>query len=340
MRYRRSSETSCPIRSLLAAGILASSLAGNLGCSDLANDGEPGRILVSGHMEATEVRISTKIGGTLKWFPVEEGNRVEQGQKIAQIDTVDLELNLAAVRAESDLARAELELRRSGYRAEEIAEARAQVDAAEAELAAAERDLERFQGLLDSGSGTEKLRDDARTRREVAANMLQAARERLRKLESGFRREETEAARARFEAARARIAQIEQQIGDAAVVSPVAGVVTEKLAEAGELLAPGSGLAMVTQLDDAWLTAYLPEPDLGKVRLGQQAIVETDGGETRRGELTFINAQAEFTPRNVQTRDERIKLVYRIKISVDNRDGLFKPGMPAHAWLEPQSSSG
>ncbi len=117
--------------------------------------------------------------------------------------------------------------------------------------------------------------------------------------------------------------------------SPVDGVVTQKLAEQGELMAPGSGIVVVTDLANAWLNAYIPEPDLGRIRLGQDAEVVTDDGQTRTGRVSFIASRAEFTPKNVQTRDERVKLVFRIKIALDNDDGLFKPGMPAEARLQP-----
>jgi HlyD family secretion protein len=165
----------------------------------------------------------------------------------------------------------------------------------------------------------------------VAEARLHAAQEALARLRAGSRDEEKEAARASLAAAEARIAQIEQQIKDAVVESPTDGVVTEKIAEPGELLQVGSGLCVVTDLAHAWLTVYLPEADLGRVRLGQEAEVVTDGGQSRKGALTFVASKAEFTPRNVQTRDERVKLVYRAKIGLDNADGLFKPGMPAEA---------
>ncbi len=90
---------------------------------------------------------------------------------------------------------------------------------------------------------------------------------------------------------------------------------------------------MITDLDDAWLTVYVGEPDLGRIRLGQEAEVVTDDGQTRKGKVTFIASKAEFTPKNVQTRDERVKLVYKVKIGLENKDGLFKPGMPAEARL-------
>lgn len=300
-------------------------------------DNDDGQIFAAGHVEATQVRLATKIGGTLEWFPLEEGDRVEAGEEIARIETIDLELALAAARAERDLAAAELSLREAGFRQEEIAAARAGAAALGTELAAAERELARFQGLLDSGSGTQKSRDDALTRRDRAAEELRAAEEQLRKLETGFRREEIAAARAHTAAAEARIAQIEQQIRDATLRSPSSGVVTEKLVEQGELLPAGTALALVTDLQDAWLTAYVPETDLGRIRIGQRAEVVTDDGERRSGTLSFIDDRAEFTPKNVQTRDERVKLVYRVKIRLENEDGFFKPGMPAQAWLQPVS---
>lgn len=296
---------------------------------------DSGRILAAGHVEATEVRISSKVGGTLASLAVQEGDHVTAGQRVAQVDTTDTQLALAAARAEAAQAGAELRLRLAGSRAEEIAEAEAQANRAEADLDGAQKNLARMEGLLASGSGTAKAHDDARTRRDVAAATLAAARERLRRQRAGSRPQEIEAARARVSAAGARIAQLEQQRADATIVSPTDGIVSEKLAERGELLAPGTPLLVVTDLASAWLTVYVSEPDLGRLRIGQAAEVVTDGGETRSGRVSFVAAQAEFTPRNVQTRDERVKLVYRVKVALDNADGLFKPGMPAEARLQP-----
>ena len=296
---------------------------------------EDGRILASGHVEATEVLVSTKVPGTLERLAVDEGSTVQVGEEIARIDTVDTLLALESAKAEQALARAELRLRLAGTREEDILEARAQLVRAEADLAGATRDLERMEGLLATGSGTTKSRDDARTRHDVAAASVEAVRERVRRMEAGFRDEEKDAARARVQAADAGIARLEQQLEDAVIRSPVGGVVTRKLSEEGELMAPGTGIVVVTDLASAWLNAYIPEPDLGRIRLGQEAEVLTDDGQSREGRVSFIASQAEFTPKNVQTRDERVKLVFRIKVAVDNEDGLFKPGMPAEARLQP-----
>jgi HlyD family secretion protein len=296
-----------------------------------------GLIVASGHVEATEVLVSTKVAGTIESLAVDEGHTVGAGQELARVDTTDTRLALDAARADRALAEAELRLRLAGSRVEDVREARAQVARAEADLAGAQMDLDRMEGLLGAGSGTTKARDDARTRRDVARSGRDAAQERLSRLEAGFRPEEKDAARARRDAADARIAQLEQQLKDALILSPVAGVVTERLAERGELAARGTAIFTVTDLPNAWLNAYVAETDLGRLRLGQEAEVTTDDGQARRGRVSFVASRAEFTPKNVQTRDERVKLVYRIKVALENADGLFKPGMPATARLEPAS---
>jgi HlyD family secretion protein len=296
---------------------------------------DPGLIVASGHVEATEVLVSTKVAGTVESLAVDEGATVSVGQELARIDTTDTRLALDAARAERAQADAELRLRLAGSRVEDVGEARAQVARAEVDLDGAQKDLDRMEGLLAAGSGTTKTRDDARTRRDAARAALDAARERLKRLETGFRAEEKDAARARLQAADARIAQLGQQLRDAVIASPVAGVVTEKLAEKGELAARGTGIVVVTDLAGAWLNAYVAEPDLARLRLGQEAEVATDDGQARGGRVSFVASRAEFTPKNVQTRDERVKLVYRVKVALENADGLFKPGMPATARLRP-----
>jgi HlyD family secretion protein len=305
------------------------------GCRPAADDGT---IVASGHVEATEVLVSTKVAGPIEALAVDEGASVKPGQELARLDTTDTRLALEAARAERALAEADLRLRVNGSRVEDVREAEAQVARARADLDGAQKDLERMEGLLAAGSGTTKSRDDARTRRDVAMAAQDAAQERVHRLKAGSRREEIDAARARLAGTEARIAQFEQQLKDAVVASPVGGVVTEKLAEQGELASRGTGLLVVTDLPNAWLNAYVAEPDLARLRLGQEAEVVTDDGQTRRGRLSFVASRAEFTPKNVQTKDERVKLVFRIKVALENGDGLFKPGMPATARLQPAAT--
>ncbi|MNC85457.1 putative efflux pump membrane fusion protein [compost metagenome] len=132
----------------------------------------------------------------------------------------------------------------------------------------------------------------------------------------------------------AQIAVLEKGIADATVAAPASGVVTMTLAEAGELVARGTPIVIVTDLDSAWANLFVPEPMVPRIRLGQAATVFTDaGGPGIPGTITYVSPRAEFTPRNVQTADERSKLVYRIKVAVDNREGILKQGMPVEADL-------
>jgi len=291
-------------------------------------------IVASGHVEATDVRISAKVPGRLQALGVQEGDAVTPGQELARVETTDLRLALQQARAEREQAGAELRLRLAGARKEDIAELEAQIRSVEADLEGAQKDLDRMQGLLDSGSGTAKGRDDALARRDALLARLQAMRQALSRMKAGFRVEEIDAARARVAAVEARIAQLEQQIADATVKSPLAATVTERVAEPGELVQAGAPLVVLTNLKEPWLTVYVGALDLPKLHLGQEAEVTTDDGQARKGTITYIASQAEFTPKNVQTRDERIKLVYKVKVGLPNEDGLFKPGMPAGARFQ------
>lgn len=316
---------------LLAASLAVMIVTTLVTAAACRNGGDPSLIVASGHVEVTDIHISTKVAGRLEAFGVREGDVVTPAQELARIDTTDLRLSLRQAMAERDQAAAELRLRIAGPRPQDVAELEAQVANIQSDLDGAQRDLDRMQGLLDRGSGTAKARDDAKTRRDMTAHRLEAMKQALSRMKAGSRPEEIDAASARQSAAEARIAILEQQIQDARVTSPLAGVVTQKVAEAGELLQVGTPLCVVADLANAWLTVYVGELDLGRIRVGQEADVVTDDKQTRKGTITFVGSQAEFTPKNVQTRDERVKLVYKVKVGLDNKDGLFKPGMPAEA---------
>ena len=290
-----------------------------------------GSVVASGHIEAIDVRIATKVRGRLLQRPVDEGDAVKAGQLLGILDTVDVELSLREAVAQRDQADALFRLRVAGSRREDIAELAARVESVLADLTGAEKELKRQETLVTEGVTTARTRDDALARRDALAGQLESAKQALARARAGSRDQEIEAARATREAMEARIAQLRQQIADATIVSPTDGLVTEKIAEPGELLAAGAPILVITDLARPWLTVYVAEPDLGKIKLGAPADVVTDGGEKRQGKVSFIASTAEFTPRNVQTRDERVKLVYRVKIGLDNADGLFKPGMPAEA---------
>jgi HlyD family secretion protein len=303
---------------------------------------------VSGHVEATEVQVGSEVGARIVELKVDEGTRVMQGDVIARLDTRDIELQIQRAKADRGIAAAQLRLVEAGSRAEDIRQAQAQVDAAradamtiEAELKSAQLDLDRSEMLLTANAISAKQRDDAKARVDVAREQQRGAKERERaareavdRLKKGARPEEIDAARAHVAAADAQIAILDKSLRDASVIAPVSGVVTQKLVDAGELVTRGTALVVITDLDHAWANLFVPEPAIPRVKLGQPATVRTDaGGQAIAGTVTYISPKAEFTPRNVQTAEERSKLVYRIKVSVDNRSGVLKSGMPVDAEL-------
>ncbi len=315
------------------------------GCSAETPENE---LRVSGFVEATEIQIASDVGGRILELRVAEGDRLTSGDLVARIDARDTELQIDRLRAERAGADAQLRLLRAGSRSQDIGQAEAQLRASEAdvttvaaELNAAQIDLDRFESLLQANAGSRKQRDDAKARVDVArerqraaAERVGAARETLDRLRAGARPEEIDAARARVEAVDAQIASLQKTVSDAGVISPATGIVTQKLVDAGELIARGTPIVVVTDLDNAWANLFVPEPMIPRIKLGQAATIRTDaGGDGLPGKITFVSPRAEFTPRNVQTADERSKLVYRIKVAVDNRAGILKQGMPVDAEL-------
>jgi membrane fusion protein YbhG len=306
-----------------------------------------GATRASGYVEATEVRVAPEVGGRILDIAVREGDRVNAGTIIARLDDTDTKIALQRAQAERDQAVAQLRLLQAGARPEDIRQATAQVEsahadvkAADAELRSAREDLARFEALLASNAGSRKQRDDAATRMAVSDARVNAARERARaaaealaRLKAGARSEEIAAARARVAGTDAQISSLLENQKDATLTAPVSGFVTAKLADAGEVVARGTPIVTISDLDHAWANVYVDEPLVPQLKLGQSVTLVTDAGQRVQGTLTFISPKAEFTPRNVQTAEERTKLVYRIKVTTDNREGILKAGMPVEAEI-------
>ena len=313
-----------------------------------ADEGPAKEVRASGHVEATEVRLAAEVGGRITELLVKEGDRVDAGAVILRLDARDAKLAVDRAAADQRQAEAQLKLLEAGARREDIAQAQAQaqaardeVAAARAELTAAETDLQRFEALLQSNAGSRKQRDDASARRDVARERVQAAESRVRaadqgtaRLRAGARAEEIEAARARVAAAAANLAGAEKLLHDTTLLSPITGVVTEKLVSVGEVIAPRAPAVVITDLVNAWADVFVDEPLIPRLRLNQSASVFTDaGGPGLAGTVSYVSPKAEFTPRNVQTAEERSKLVYRVRVAVNNVDGVLKQGMPVEAVL-------
>ncbi|NJD68580.1 MAG: hypothetical protein C3F12_06975 [Candidatus Methylomirabilota bacterium] len=288
-------------------------------------------LVANGTIEATEVEVSSKLPGRLAQLLVDEGDQVRTGQVIARLDTAEFEAEAAQARAA--LARAEAQLKEllAGSRTQEIEEARANLQQAEDNLRLARDDWERFDNLLKEGAISVQERDRATNRMEVAMSQVKAARERYDLVRVGPRPEVIEAARHERDRARAALAMAEVRLRDAAMSAPLSAIVLTKRAEQGEVVNPGFPIVILIDPDDLWLRVYIPESEIGLVKIGQEAAITVDSFPSRRfgGKVVEISSKAEFTPRTVQTKKERVNLVFGVKIRLDNHERLLKPGMPA-----------
>jgi HlyD family secretion protein len=293
------------------------------------------RIKVSGNIEITEVALSFKIPGRVVARSVSEGDTVRREQQVARLDPAELEHEAALREAEKAAAEARLGEMLAGYRAEEIAQAQAALARAETRTENAREDFERQQRLYREKVIAKKVYDNAQTAYRVAVQDREEARERLAMLEKGYREEQVAAARAEVERADAALALARTRLRYAELLSPLQGIVLSENVEPGEYVNPGTPVVTVGDLSEVWLRAYINETDLGRVKRGQRALITTDTYPDRRyeGRITFIADEAEFTPKMVQTDRQRVKLMYRVKITAANPDAELKPGMPADAFI-------
>lgn len=296
---------------------------------------ESGVIRATGTIESRIARISPRVGGRVLKVLVEEGQRVESGQVLVELDHEYLDLQLRQAEAAAESARAQLELLKKGARSEDIAQAEQQLRQTRVNLEQAGKDAERFRHLYEKGSLTQKQKEEAETRLALAEAQHLQAQEALKKLKTMVRPEEIEAAEARLRQAEAGVDLLKKNIEDSTVLCPVPGVVTEKAVEPGELVNPGATLVTISCLDPVFLWVYVTAAELGRVKLGSVAEVTIDSfpGKVFPGKITYVSPEAEFTPKNIQTREDRVKLVFAVKIELPNPEGQLKPGLPAEAVL-------
>lgn len=293
-------------------------------------------ITATGTMEATEVNVASKVGGQLQKRLVEEGDTVKQGDTLAIIDHSTLDLQLQQAVASADQADAQLRLLLNGARPEDIQQAEEGLNQAQANLKIAQDDFGRMQDLFSAKSVTQKQRDDAQARLTVTQAQYNSALQALKKMRQWARPEEIRSARAKLVQAKAFADVLKKTISDCYVVAPMSGTITHTPWEPGELVGQGATMATVSRLDKMNLMIYVTEIELGRMKLGQSAEVRIDAYPKRvyRGQVIYISPVAEFTPKNVQTKEDRVKLVFGIKIEVQNPDHSLKSGLPADATLK------
>lgn len=290
----------------------------------------PNTLLLSGNIEVTEVELSFKIPGKVEKRFVSEGETVSQGQQVALMDTSELVHEVALKQSEVEAAKAALDELKTGYLPEEIAQAEAQLKQANANLTNLSTDFNRQQTLFEGDVISSKEFDVSRSAYEIAKAKVTESQEKLSLMKKGIRQEKIAQAEANFHHAQHAVALAETRLGYATIASPISGYILSDNIESGEFVAPGTPVVTIGNLKDVWLRGYIDESDLGKIKIGQKVKVTSDSYPKKvyEGTVTFISPEAEFTPKNVQTEKERVKLVYRVKVDIPNPDLELKPGMP------------
>ncbi len=300
------------------------------GCSNTNNNTF---IEGTGTIESTNVIVSSRNAGEINSILFNEGERVNAGDTILIIDHEALEYQLEQALAGEQIAQAQLDLMLKGARSEDIKQAEEMMKQSEVNFNSAKKDFERYKQLWESKSISKKQFEDITAKYDVALAQYNAAKENYQKVKKIFRPEEIEQAKGNLKKAKASVDLLKKSIRDSYVISPLSGFIVKKFVEVGETVTPMSSLFKVSNLSTVDLVIYVSEVELGKVKLGQKAEVSIDTYPDRKyeGKVTYISPEAEFTPKNVQTKDERTKLVFAVKITVDNKNFDLKPGMPADA---------
>jgi len=306
-----------------------------VGCS--GEDGSEGLITASGTIEAIDVYVRSEVPGIILDYKLKEGDRVERGDLICRLDSEKLEIQLQQARAKQKELQSKLTLIRKGARTEEIERAKSSLEKALSSLEDAERDYERAKELLQDEALPPVQIDKAKLKVEANKRLVEIAQKEYEIIRQGSRPEEIQMAEAGLEGMKHQVAYIEAQLADTFTYTPRSGIIAEKLAEEGEYLPVGGLVAKIIDVDNLWLMIYLTEVEFGRVKLGDQVKVMGDSYPEHEftGRIIYLSPEAEFTPKNIQTKAERVKLVFGVKVGLENPAGLLKPGMPADAVLKP-----
>jgi HlyD family secretion protein len=331
----------------------------------------------SGTVEARDIRVGSKIAGRIDKVFVREGDTVQPGQVLVTFEDTELLASLqqsrasaqkaergyrkeeiAEARGAAEAARAEYQQRKNGYRQEDIAAAQADFDRAKADEARTRLDSERYDALARKDLVSKQQRDTAEANWKMALAQQQSAQHKLDELRRGYRPEEIAAAEARYEQAAATLEKMQRgnrpedvalakaaysyeqaRFRESHVVAPAAATIEVLDVRPGDLVAPNTAIATLLERDQIYVRIYIPETEIGHVTLGQKAEVRVDSFPKTvfDGTIEQINQQAEFLPRNVQTREERVHQVFGVKVRIDDPSGRVRAGMAADVKLRPAS---
>lgn len=291
---------------------------------------------LSGNIEAHESLVSFKVTGRIVALSVDEGMSMKAGDLLARLDSDDYRQQVEVDEATRLVRDRQLALGLAGSRVQDIEAARQSVVDAQADLEEKKKDFGRYDALYKLDEITGQIRDQAATAVTRAQATLERAQQIYNELVEGTRKEELAVDRSNVRQAHENLEMSRIRLSYTTLRAPFNGIVLTRQAELGEVVSPGTPIVTLADLDHIWLRVYLPETDLGKVRWGQDVDIRTDTypGKLYRGHVSVIASDAEFTPKSVQTEQERVTLVYRIKVDVENPNYELKPGMPADAYIK------
>jgi len=288
-------------------------------------------LVLHGNVDIRQVELAFNAAGRIEQVLVHEGDRVTQGQLLAVLDMRRLERAQQLAEAQVGAQRQVVARLKSGSRPEEIQQAKATAEAARIDARNAARTSERLKGLAAQRFIAQQQADDARAAAEAAGARLKAAEEALRLVVLGPRKEDIAAAEATLQASEAALAIAQRDLAEASLRAPAAGVIENRVLEPGDMASPQKTVFTLALGEPLWVRAYVPGPDLGKIRVGGAATVGTDSypGKRYRAWVGFISPTAEFTPKSVETQEVRTQLVYQVRVFVCAPQGELRLGMPA-----------
>jgi len=288
------------------------------------------RIEVSGIIEAIETEIRSQVQGEVKQILVIEGQYIDKGDLMCLLDDEKLCLQLNQMRARLEGAKLKLKLFRKGTKKELIAVAKNQLESAEEELELARKDQERMAKLLSEGAVSQTQKEQADLRLKVSIDRYESAEENYQLALRGKEKEEIEMVEAEIKSLQAQEQLLLRQIQDSEIKSPINGYLNIKHVEVGELALPGTILFSLIDLTQTYVKTYVPERHIGRIKIGDKMEVFSDSFPEKvfRGKVNYISDKAEFAPKDIQTKEERLKLVFMIKSYLENSERELKPGMP------------
>ena len=288
-------------------------------------------LVVYGNVDVRQVELAINGNERIALLQVKEGDRIKKGQLLAKLETERLEYAVDRAKAQVETQRQVVARLEAGSRPEEIAKARADVEAAKAKSRDSNRTLQRVQTLVQEKADTQQELDDAKAAYDSAEAQVAALQAELDLAIAGPRKEDIAEAKALLKSYDAELAQAEHDLKDASLYAPSDGIVQDRILEIGDMASPQKTVYTVALIDPVWVRAYVSEPDLGKISEGMKAAVVTDSFPDKQYQawIGFISPTAEFTPKPVETRELRTKLVYQIRVFVKNPNNELRLGMPA-----------